>query len=112
VGVIEALDQVCVAGAGAASAYREPSGQLGLGGGREGAGLLVVHVERVDAALASDGVDNGLQAVADDPVKALDAGNGGDLHELLGGFHSDLLPAAERADGWNDTSMGEPGVAG
>jgi hypothetical protein len=75
VGVHDALDQVGVARAATAGAYRKRSGQLGLGGGREGGTLLVMDMHPVDAArgrsaAAAHGVTEGVEAVSDNPVDA------------------------------------------
>jgi hypothetical protein len=75
VGVHDTLNQMGVAGAATSAADRERSGQLGLGGGREGGPLLVMDVYPVDAArrrpaTAADGVAERVQAVSDKPVDA------------------------------------------
>jgi hypothetical protein len=79
VGVVEPLHEVRVPRAAAAGAHREPAGELRLGGGREGAGLLVVHVHPLDVGVAPDRVGQRVQAVPDQPVHPADAG----LHEHL-----------------------------
>ncbi len=83
-GVVEALDQVGVAGAAGAGADGQPAAELGLGGGREGAGLLVAHVHPADALGPADRVHDGVEAVADDAVDPLHAGLPEHLHHLFG----------------------------
>jgi hypothetical protein len=94
VGVVQAVDQVQVAGPAAASAGYQPAGQLGLGTSGERAGLLVSHVDPVDAVVAADGVHDRVEAVAHHPVHASHAGGEQDLDELVVGGgalgHDDL----------------------
>ncbi|BDZ42336.1 hypothetical protein GCM10025865_16350 [Paraoerskovia sediminicola] len=74
--VVQAVDQVQVAGAARARAHREVPGDLGLRGGHERGGLLVAHVDPFDAGAvlvgAADRVDDRVQAVADDAEDVLD----------------------------------------
>src|SRR3954462_612053 len=83
-GVVQALHQVGVAGATAARAYREPSGDLCLRGGGERAALLVADVHPLDALGAADGVDDRVEAVARYPVDPAGPGLPGHVDELLG----------------------------
>jgi hypothetical protein len=83
VGVVEAVDQVQVAGAAGARAGGQLPGDLGLRAGREGGGLLVPHMHPVDAGVAAYGVHDGVEAVADHAVQALDSGADEDVDELL-----------------------------
>ena len=71
VGVVEALDEVGVAGAAGRRADGEPAGEAGLGGGGEGGGLLVVDREEGDLPIPADGVGDGVEAVPHEPVDAL-----------------------------------------
>ena len=73
VGFIQPVDEVKAAGAAAAGAGCQVVGELRLGPGREGAGLLVPHVDPFDLADA-DGARDLVQRVADDPVAPLHAG--------------------------------------
>lgn len=82
--VVQALDQVGVAGAAASGADREPPGDLRLGGGGERAGLLVAHVYPLDAVGAADGVHDRVEAVAHDPVDPPHSRLEQHLDELLG----------------------------
>src|SRR5690242_8131997 len=84
VGVVEALDEVGVAGAARARAHREPPGDLRLGRRREGRGLLVVDVHPLDPRRAAEGVDHRVEAVADEPVDAGDARLPQYLDDLVG----------------------------
>ncbi|MCY1239023.1 hypothetical protein D9M72_517930 [compost metagenome] len=99
VGVVQAVDQVQVAGAARAGADGQPAGQLGFGRGGERSCLLVPHVDPVDAALLgaarlADGVDNRVEAVAHDPVDSLHTGSLELFNELAGEFlgHECTLP--------------------
>jgi hypothetical protein len=51
VAVEEAVDQVEITGTATARADRELSGEMRLGAGREGRGLLVAHVHPLDFLL-------------------------------------------------------------
>ena len=75
--VVEAVDEVQVARTAAARAHGDPPGELRLGGGHECGGLLVAHVDPVDAALRLAAaspyrVDDGIQRVPDDAVDVID----------------------------------------
>ena len=61
------------AGTAAACAGREIAGELRFGARREGAGLLMPHMDPLDLAVM-DGVGDPVQRVADDPVAPLYAG--------------------------------------
>ena len=65
--VVEAVDQVKVAGAAAARAYGELAAERRLACCREGAGLFVADVHPLDAALAAEGVGDAVEAVSDHP---------------------------------------------
>ena len=74
IGLVEPIDEVETAGAALACAGREAAGELRFGARREGAGLLVPHMDPIDLA-AIDGVGDLVQRVADDPVAPLHAGS-------------------------------------
>lgn len=63
--VIQALDEMRVARAGAPGAHREPPGELRLRPGRKRGRLLVVDMDPFDAVGAMHHVDDGVEAVAD-----------------------------------------------
>ena len=96
--VVEAVDEVGVARPAAARADRELPGQLGLGRGGERGGLLVVDVDPVDPALvgaarAPDGVDDRVEAVADQAVDPSDPGLDEHLDQLVGHRGCHLSPS-------------------
>ena len=88
VGLVKPVDEVEAAGAAAAGAGGQTAGELRLGPGREGAGLLVPHVDPFDLA-AVDGVRDPVQRVADDAVAPLHAGCLQRLDQYIG--HSLLI---------------------
>jgi hypothetical protein len=65
--VVQAVDQVQVAGPAAARAGPQPPGQLCLRPSRERAGLLMPHMDPVDAVVAADGVHHRVEAVPTTP---------------------------------------------
>ena len=71
-----------VARPAAAGADGELAGQVRLGAGGEGGGLLVAHVHPVDAA-GPQGVGEAVQRIADDALDALDARGDERLHQLI-----------------------------
>jgi hypothetical protein len=73
IGFIEAIDEVEAAGAAGSGAGRETAGEQRFGRCREGAGLLMPHVDPIDLATI-DGVGDAVQCVADDSVARLHAG--------------------------------------
>jgi hypothetical protein len=73
VGFVKPVDEVEAAWAAATGAGRQIAGELRLGPGREGAGLLMPHVHPVDLA-EIDGVRDPVQRVADDAVAPFHAG--------------------------------------
>jgi hypothetical protein len=84
----EAVDEMQIAGSAAPRTDRELSGQVRLGAGGEGSGLLVSHMQPLDLALPADRVGEAVEAVADDTVDALDAGRGEGFDELISdGLH-------------------------
>src|SRR5262249_16184676 len=83
VAVKKAVNQVQVAWPAASRTDCEFAGQMGLGAGREGTDLFVSHMHPLDLALAADGVGQTIQAVADNPINALDASGGEDVSELI-----------------------------
>ena len=84
VGVIQALDEMRVARAGAPGAHREPPGELRLRPGRKRGRLLVVDMDPLDAVGATHHVHDRVEAVAHEPVDPFHAGLLDDLDELLG----------------------------
>ncbi len=73
--VVEAVEQVQAAGPGRAEHRRRAPGDLGVGAGRERAGLLVAHVHELDLGrVAAQRVDDRVGRVADDPVDLADPG--------------------------------------
>ena len=69
-GVEEAVDQVQVARAAAAEDDGELTGQLGVGGGREGCRLLVADQAPGDGPVASHGLGEAVERVPRHPVGA------------------------------------------
>src|ERR1700712_4614034 len=67
VAIVEAVDQVDVAGSAGAGAAGELAGVLALGTRREGAGLLVAHMRPLDLAAGADRLRDGVETVSDDP---------------------------------------------
>ena len=95
--VHHALDEVRVTGPAAARADREPPGQLRLGRRGERGGLLVVHVDPVDAAaLGAAGpahrVAERVQAVAYQPVNAVHAPGDKHVKQIIGNVSHEMLP--------------------
>ena len=82
--VVEALDQMGIAGPATTRADGQTAGQLRLGGGREGSGLLVAHVHPFDLGMAAHRIDDRIQAVPHDAVNTLHPGLYENLHELIG----------------------------
>ena len=71
VGIIKAIDQVKIAGAAAAAAHGQVTGQLGFRTGGKGAHLLMPHVDPFDGFFSAEGVRNGVQTVSHNAVNAL-----------------------------------------
>src|ERR1700733_10933240 len=93
VAVKEAVDEVQIAGATAASANGELARQMRLGAGRERGDLLVPDVDPLDLALPAQGVGEAVEAVADNAIDPLDARCGQGLDELVGyQFHHIEFP--------------------
>ncbi len=82
--VEQAVDQMQIAGAAGARAHRKAPGHLGFAGGGEGGDLLVADMDPFDGAAAAQRLGQGIQAVADDAVDALDAGLFERCHEQIG----------------------------
>jgi len=72
--VVQALGQVGVAGSAAAGADRQPAGELRLRRSGERCGLLVADMNPLNALSSADRVHDGVEAVADDAVHAVDPG--------------------------------------
>ena len=83
VGVVQAVDQVQVAGAAAAGADCQLTGELRLRPGRERRSLFVADVQPLDRAVAAEGVGHRVEAVADDAVNAPDTGLGQCVHQVI-----------------------------
>jgi hypothetical protein len=99
--VVQAVDQVQVAGAAAAGAGHEPTGQLGFPAGGERSRLLVPHLHPVDAVVAADGVHHRVEAVADHPLHPPHPGGEQDLDKLVGHgtlSHNDRHDAADSVE--------------
>jgi len=110
--VVQAVDQVQVAGAAAARAGHEPVGQLCLRPSCERADLLMPHMYPIDAVVAADGVHHGVEAVPYNPVHAPHPGGEQDLDELVGDgplCHGDLHG---RARSGRETTVAWSGGAG
>src|ERR1700733_13581066 len=73
IGFIEAIDKVKAAGATGTGTGHELPGELRFRARREGARLLMAHMDPLDLAL-TDGVGDAVKRVADDPVAPLYAG--------------------------------------
>ena len=82
--VEQAVDQVQVARAAAAGADGELAGQVRLGAGGEGAGLLVPHVDPVDRLGAAQRIGEAVQRIAGDAVDASHAGGLQGLDDEVG----------------------------
>ena len=83
VGVVQPVDQVQVPRPARPGADGQPPRELSLGGGGEGPGLLVADLHPLDALGAADGIDHGVQAVADDAVDVAHAGGDELVDELI-----------------------------
>ena len=84
VAVEQAVDQVHVAGPATAGADGEFAGQVGLGASREGAGLLVAHMDPVDLLHAAKRIGEAVQGVPGDAVDPLHAGGAKGLGHQVG----------------------------
>jgi hypothetical protein len=73
IGFIEAIDEVEAAGAAGTGTGHELPGELPFRARREGARLLMAHMDPLDLALM-DGVGDAVKRVTDDPVAPLYAG--------------------------------------
>jgi hypothetical protein len=73
-----------VAGAATTRAHRQPPSQLGLRRRGESTRLLVAHVHPLDAVGAPDRVHNRIEAVAHDPVNALNPTLPKNIDQLVG----------------------------
>jgi hypothetical protein len=82
-GVVQALDQVCIPRPAASRAHRQAPGQLRLGSRGEGTRLLVADVNPIDPVRSPDGVHDRIQAVADHAIDALDSGFQQNLDQLI-----------------------------
>jgi hypothetical protein len=71
--VVEPVDEVQVAGPAAAGADRELAGEMRLGAGGEGRGLLVPHMDPINALQAAQRIGEGVERIAHHAVDALDA---------------------------------------
>ncbi len=72
--IIEAVDEMNVAGPAASGADREFAGEMGLRSRRERTGFLVPHVNPIDfTPTAGERFEKGVQRVADHAVNAFDS---------------------------------------
>src|SRR5262249_43520271 len=70
---VQSVDEMQIAWSATSSAAGKTPRQMRLGAGCERADLLMSHVDPLDLALTANGVGQTVQAVADDPVDALDS---------------------------------------
>src|SRR5579871_3285933 len=82
--VVQAVDQMHVAGTAAAGTDGKLPGQMRFCTGRKGCDLLMADMDPLDLVLTAQLVGQTVQTVADDAVDAFDAGNGEDVDELAG----------------------------
>ena len=76
VAVEQSVDQMQVAGAAASGADGELAGEMCLGAGGKGGGLLVPHMDPVDLLLLAQRIGETVQRIADHAIDAPHAGNG------------------------------------
>jgi hypothetical protein len=81
--VKQTVDEVQIAGTAASRAYREFAGQMRLSSRRKRCNLLVPDMEPLDLAMPADGVRQTVEAVANNPVDALNPCGGKCLDELV-----------------------------
>ena len=80
-GVVEAVQQMDRARPGGGQAHTEPAGRLGVAGGHEGGGLLVVDEDEADSVLSPQTLHDPVDAVAGQPEDGVDAPIGQPLDE-------------------------------
>lgn len=98
-GVVEAVQQMDPAGTGGGEAHAEPAGRLGVSGGHEGGGLLVVDEDEADLVpVAAQALHDPVDAVAGQSEDGVDAPGDETFDEQLGSNfpHGPLLYAAAR----------------
>jgi hypothetical protein len=83
VAVEQAVDEVQVAPPATASANGEVTRKMRLGAGREGGDLLVPDMDPIDLSLSAQGIDEAVEAIADNAIDPFDACYGGGLHKLI-----------------------------
>ena len=83
-GVVQAVEEVDGAWTDRAHADRQPAGELCLGTGREGTGLLVAYADPLDPVLAPDRVRHRVERVTDHAPHAGDAVVGERLDQQFG----------------------------
>ncbi len=71
--IIEAVDQVQIAGAATAGANGEIAGEMRVGTGREGRGLLMPRMDPFHIVAFANAFRDGVQTVADDAIDVADA---------------------------------------
>ena len=81
--IVEAVDQMQVAGSAASCANRQPSRQVGFRPGGKCRHLLVPHVDPIEPSSGSDGVRNTVEGVAGNTVDPLNPGFSENVHEQL-----------------------------
>ena len=92
--VEQAVDEVQIARPATSRADRESSGQMRLRPGGEGGDFLMAHMDPFDVAAAAEGIRDAVEAVADDPIDALDAGGRQGCGKLIGNSCHDFAPPA------------------
>jgi hypothetical protein len=109
-GIEQPVDEVQVAGAATAHAGRQLARELCLRTGRESRSLFVADMHPADLSAAADGVGHRVEAVAYDPVHALDARFGKAMNQTFcDGLGHDLSPFRFRevaADGQAPGTVG------
>ena len=74
--VEQAVDEMQIARAATAGADGEGAGEMRVRAGGEGGYFFMAHMDPFDAAMATDGIGQAIQAVTHDPVNARDTGGG------------------------------------
>src|SRR5215471_1421697 len=93
VGIKKAVDQMQIAGSAAAGTDGELTRQMRFGARRKTGHFLVADMHPLDLSLAANGIGDAIEAVADDAVDPLYAGECQGFHELISnGFRHAPLP--------------------
>ena len=64
----QSIDEMQISGPATARAHREFAGHMRLGTGRKGGNLFVAHMQPLNLSLATNGVDQAVEAVTDDAI--------------------------------------------